>query len=335
MLFPADLVNLFKLYLQDNKLTSLPDSIGNLVNLIALYLYNNQLTSLPRLYRVQHMDNFQFSVTNNPFTNDPELVGLTNDEIFEIVIRGRQPLDNILERFIGTDISIDHQAPYKIFMSQAFVKQTQYKPLPRDNDDLRILLSEKRKPHIVYSCPVGHLHSAGDCGVPTQVAICGIDGCELLVGGLHHMLVPGSYIVYHDGYEYAKIWYGNFPIFSYDQYKRIRLQANVARRQIGEPELALLPPLPDTNIARRIVNADIIAQDVNAECQICGDEINRNDENAYILPQCGHLMHQECVEAARGGNLAWINDRDGVPIPEDDLRARRCPVCNINFKFGK
>jgi hypothetical protein len=25
---------------------------------------------------------------------------------------------------------------------------------------------------------------------------------------------------------------------------------------------------------------------------------------------------------------------DGVAIPDEDLRARKCPVCNINFKFG-
>ena len=117
----------------------------------------------------------------------------------------------------------------------------------------------------------------------------------------------------------------------------MRSQANSARRQMipPVPQLALLPQVADTNIARRIVDADIVAQDVNAVCDICGDDINRNDANAYILPECGHLMHQECVEGARGGNLAWINHRDGIPIPDEDLRARKCPVCNINFKFGK
>jgi hypothetical protein len=83
----------------------------------------------------------------------------------------------LLEIFIGPDISIDHQSPYKIRMSQAFVKQTQYKPIPRDNDDLRILLNQNPRPHVVYACPTGHLHSADACGVPTQVATCGINGC--------------------------------------------------------------------------------------------------------------------------------------------------------------
>jgi Leucine-rich repeat (LRR) protein len=36
-----------KLYLNDNKLTSIPDEIGNLVNLEELYLHQNKLTELP------------------------------------------------------------------------------------------------------------------------------------------------------------------------------------------------------------------------------------------------------------------------------------------------
>ena len=352
----GNLVNLKRLYAEDNKLTFIPDTIGNLRNLEWLYLSKNlliiiphevgNLTNLKNLYiddnklegipRMPNLVNvIEFNVNGNDFDGDMDLVGKTNAEIFEIIF-GR-PIGDIIDRFFGPDISPEYQSPYKIYMTQAFVKQTQYKPLPVDNDDLRILLAENPRPHVVYACPAGHLHSANNCGVPMQVSTCGIEGCDKLVGGLAHMLVPGSYVVYHDGYEPAKVWYGNFPIFGYDQYRRIRAQANVAKLQMipPEPELALLPPVVDTNIARRIVDADIVAEDVNVECQICGDAINRNDENAYILPQCGHLMCKDCVEGARGGNLAWINDKDGVPISDEDLRARKCPVCNINFKFGR
>ena len=326
----GNLLNLEWLYLSENDLMIIPHEIGNLTKLTRLIINNNKLVGIPRMPNLLNV--VEFYAQDNAFDGDQDLIGKTDNEIFEIVF-GR-PKGGILQTFIGPEASPEYQSPYKIYMSQAFVKQTQYKPLPIDNDNLRILLEENPKPHVVYACPVGHLHSAGNCGVPTEVATCGIEECNLLVGGLAHMIVPGSYIAYHDGYQYAKIWYGNFPVFSYDQYKRIRSQANTARREIGEPDLPLLPPVVDTNIARRIVNADIVAQDVNAECGICMEPINRNDANAYFLPECGHLMHQDCVEGARGGNLAWINDRDGVPIPEDDLRARRCPVCNINFKFG-
>lgn len=43
----GNLTNLVELVLVHNQLTSLPDSIGNLTNLKELHLNNNQLTSLP------------------------------------------------------------------------------------------------------------------------------------------------------------------------------------------------------------------------------------------------------------------------------------------------
>jgi hypothetical protein len=120
---------------------------------------------------------------------------------------------------IGIDLGFgDPNAPYQIPMSKNFVKYTQYRKLPLNNDDLRILLSENPKPHVVYSCPLGHLHACAACGVPQEVAICGIDGCREYVGGKNHLLVPGNYIVYHDGYDYAKVWYGDFPAYTYSSY---------------------------------------------------------------------------------------------------------------------
>jgi leucine-rich repeat protein SHOC2 len=43
----GNLTNLIELHLEENQLASLPDTIGNLSNLNKLYLYDNQLTSLP------------------------------------------------------------------------------------------------------------------------------------------------------------------------------------------------------------------------------------------------------------------------------------------------
>jgi len=294
----------------------------------SLKIDNNRLTTIPRMHLIRNIG--EFSANPNPFT-DPELIDKTDYEIQNIIFSNPE---NIIDKFIGPDESPEYPAPYHIYMSQEFVKQTQYKPLPLDNDDLNLQLTLEPKPHIVYSCPDGHLHSADGCGVPTEVFICGINDCKLIVGGKHHLIVPGNYVVYHDGYLSAKIWFGEFPIGSYDMYKKIRTQANKARRDIGEPELPLLPPI-DSNTARKVKADDIVAQDVNVECLICGESINKYDANAYLLPACGHLMHEECVEGARGGNLAWIDDKDGIAIPEQDLLARKCPVCKINFKFGK
>jgi Leucine-rich repeat (LRR) protein len=324
----GNLQKLKKLYLHENQLTSLPDSIGNLTKLIYLKIDNNRLTTIPRMPLLRNIE--EFSANPNPFT-DPELIDKTDYEIQNIIFSNPE---NIIDKFIGPDESPEYPAPYQIYMSQEFVKQTQYKPLPLDNDDLNLQLTLEPKPHIVYACPDGHLHSADGCGVPTEVFICGINDCKLIVGGKHHLIVPGNYVVYHDGYLSAKIWFGEFPIGSYDMYKKIRTQSNKARRDIGEPELPLLPPI-ESNTARKVKPDDIVAQDVNVECLICGDPINKDDANAYLLPACGHLMHEECVKGARGDNLAWIDDRDGIAIPEQDLLDRKCPVCGINFKFGK
>jgi len=326
----GNLQNLEELDISHNNLIDLPFTIENLINLKYLDISHNQLTTINKMPRLKKIDSFK--VNPNPFTNI-KLINKSDWEIQNIIIILPDILT--LNKFIGTNINnLTYHPPYTIYMSQNFVKQTQYKSLPLYNYDLRIILSQKIKPHIVYSCPDGHLHTADGCGVPIDVYTCGINDCQLIVGGKHHMIVPGNYVVYHDGYEYSDIRYGEFPIGSYDIYKKIRTQANKARRDIGEPELPLLPPI-EPNIARKVEPDDIVTQDVNVECLICGDSINEYDANAYLLPSCGHLMHKECVEVARGGNLAWIDSMDGIPIPEQDLLARKCPVCNINFKFGK
>jgi len=44
----SSLVNLQILYLSNNKITSIPESISLLINLQKLYLYNNQITTIPK-----------------------------------------------------------------------------------------------------------------------------------------------------------------------------------------------------------------------------------------------------------------------------------------------
>ena len=70
----GNLVNLTHLYLPGNQLTGLPESIGNLVNLTHLYLSANQLTSLPKsmgnLANLVHL-----SLGKNQIISLPESIG--------------------------------------------------------------------------------------------------------------------------------------------------------------------------------------------------------------------------------------------------------------------
>ena len=347
----GNLKNLTILVLLYNKLVTIPESIGNLTNLTYLDLGNNRLVSLPD--SIGKLDKLEFfNISNNPFTDDQELQYQSDDNVLKILksrLSARGSI--ILNNFIGPDISPDYEALYHIPMSQEFVKQTQYKPLPLDNDDLRILLNEGvQKPHIVYACPVGHLHSAGECGVPTEISRCGFDGCKLFVGGLHHMLVPGSYIVYHDGYKYAKLWYGYFPVQSYRIYKRLVNQANTARRKMNppEPDIILKPQTREEIDQERLIIARPLKDDDeildmylngNVMCNICGDDIKLGEDDLYILPNCGHLLHRDDVEGYREGNLNNIYEYEdgGEDIADAEMAKRTCPVagCGRRFAFGK
>ena len=66
--------NLEKLYLYENQLTELPQSIGNLTNLKYLYLYENQLTELPE--SIGNLTNLEDLVLYfNQLTELPESIG--------------------------------------------------------------------------------------------------------------------------------------------------------------------------------------------------------------------------------------------------------------------
>lgn len=73
----GDLTSLVDFYLYNNQITSLPSEIGNLVNLNTLWLYNNQLTSLPP--EIGFLTNLvSLRLENNQLTNLPSEIGDLN-----------------------------------------------------------------------------------------------------------------------------------------------------------------------------------------------------------------------------------------------------------------
>ena len=239
--------------------------------------------------------------------------------------------EKILRFFFGNDISlsedINRQAPYSIYLSQEFVKKTQYKP--SNDPTIKDLVEYESKNnnlkiHLVYACPQGHLTYATGCGVPTKITKC-IE-CDFYVGGVHHLVVPGSYIVYHDGYVDAHVWYGTFPIYSKQIYLKLVEQYNIAAQGVGLPEIEVIDK--DPAIARRIIeDRDEIRIPDDATCNACDEPLNRR--NDYYLPDCGHIICEECLRNARGGNLENINDPD-----DENMKFRQCVTCNKRYRFG-
>jgi Leucine-rich repeat (LRR) protein len=218
----------------------------------------------------------------------------------------------------------DPTAPYQIPMSKQFVQKTQYRKLPLNDEVLRIHLQTEPKPHVVFACPVGHLHSRADCGVPTELRVCNEgDNCPFIVGGIHHFLAPGNYIVYHDGYVHANVWYGNFPVFDYPTYELLVEQYNLAADKVNLPRIVPVAELGFTNVARL---SDIPVAE-GTECPMCGDELEVG--KTYVLPDCGHPICEECLSRIRGGNIANINVGDA-----ENFQRRRCGVCSQRFRFG-
>jgi len=338
----GDLKELNTLNLDNNKLNIFP-AIGNLTKLEKVFLRNNQLTTIIKLPNLATTIR-EFRTANNPFT-DPEFIGKNEQEIFDMLFVEEFIAHDriIMERFIGPDFTFEIDAPYHIQMSQDFVKQTQYRPLDIQNSpELKLLLSLEPKPHVVYACPDGHLHTVGDCGIPIEITRCDTNGCKLYVGGLRHMLVPGSYIVYHDKYYQSIVWYGSFPVQSYSVYKRLVEQANKARSEMDPPEPEIIlqsrPPEEIGMIARPLEGDDVLPDMYlhgHVECKICYEDIILGEDNLYILPSCGHLVHKNDLENYRQGDLNNIFEyQDGNVIEDSNMAMRKCPECTKQFAFG-
>lgn len=270
----------------------------------------------------------------------------------DITIRNKEGnnFQDIQNRLNGTNMFIgqlegygDRDAPYQIRLSSKFVAYTQYRPIkPEDSEELRNILESVPKPHIVYSCPVGHLHWSEACGVPTQVDRCGRDTtsgpCKMLVGGVQHFLCPGCFVVYHDGYIVSKIWFGDFPAYSYPKYLQLVEQYNMAvewsKKEMPDLNLQYMVPgeekIPE-DVALKINNLKDYEEVIVKQggCSICSSGLDETD--SYYLLNCGHLLCEDCLRSARQGDLTNINVGT-----EEDFAMRKCGIagCGKRFHFG-
>lgn len=98
------------------------------------------------------------------------------------------------------------------------------------------------------------------------------------------------------------------------------------------PEIDLIEPVDNkskNDIARHITEVDNIHITEDTVCSICGESpVNKDKklvlDDIYLLPDCGHVLCEECLTNARGGN---INDIYGV----DNFENRKCYK---SFRFG-
>ena len=282
--------------------------------------------------------------------------------------------DRISYRLFGKKYSNDihNDGLYSIYMSSEFVKYTQFKQFIQLDDDTRdniraIEASGNGDVHLIYACPDGHLHASNNCGVPTTISKCNYptnpttDGvsCQNYVGGLYHMLVPGNYIVKHDGYPSATLHYGYFPVYAYKTYEKMYEQAqNAIKKYNSAPpsspsqfiiaDLSLKSENRDGNItAKKYTTAEEpgLRPDNNVTCFVCAEEFSKTDDGKYdatvegnnelyILP-CNHLIHKGCLATARGLNEDDF-DPNNINV-EVDVSGRICPhtTCNQKrFLFG-
>ena len=279
--------------------------------------------------------------------------------------------DSIIYRLIGSYYSDDihNDGLYSIYMSSEFVKYTQYKPYiqldPDTRDNIRVIEeSGNGDVHLIYACPDGHLHASDNCGVPTTISKCNYptkeDGvsCPHYVGGLYHMLVPGNYIVKHDGYSPAALYYGYFPVYTYKIYDKMYEQAiNAIKKYNDSPSQFLDFRIKDLSLKSENIDENITAKkytvessqprtDNNDVCFACTEIFSKTDQGGYstnvqgpnelyMLP-CGHLIHKECLATARGLNQDNLDDDNNIN-DEIDVSGRVCPytTCNRNrFLFG-
>ena len=98
-----ELTNLKELWLNNNNLTTLPETIGQLKNLSGLYLEYNNLTSLPET--IGQLTNLKYLwLNNNNLTTLPDTIGqLTNLLGLDLEYNNLTTLHETIEQLINLD----------------------------------------------------------------------------------------------------------------------------------------------------------------------------------------------------------------------------------------
>ncbi len=315
----------------------------------------------------EQSDHFAIAKKNTTFYYD-QLKKFLDTNLKEQYLHGKKLFENLIKMGIVSKRSIgqirspveNYGFSYSIPLSKEFVQLTQFKPLlsiDADTESQIKALSGNDEIHIIYACPDGHLHASNNCGIPTTISKCGFplsNGtvCQHYVGGLYHMLVPGNYIVQHDGFRLGFVYYGNFPINSYKVYEKMYDQYVKACKNYEESQndyvnyFLMIPekmPNKDETLTAKPfkkpdgTNTMEKREDNNEFCFVCSDPLNENDtdeKQLYILP-CGHLIHKECLANARG--LQYNEFEDNNINDEVDTSGRICPYTTCNrqhFLFG-
>ena len=106
------MTNLRGLHVDDNQLTTLPDTIGNLTKLQYLVLENNPLTTLPDT--IGNLTNLrELNVVNNKLTTLPDTIG--NLTKLQYLVLENNPLTNLPDAIRNTLIDLQHRTNLAIF----------------------------------------------------------------------------------------------------------------------------------------------------------------------------------------------------------------------------
>ena len=113
----------------------------------------------------------------------------------------------------------------------------------------------------------------------------------------------------------------------YKTYEDLVNQYNMAAQEFNLQTINLLPKVV-IPAARRLDEDAARGIPEDSECGACTDVFEPN-QAVYILP-CNHLIHEECLVNARGGDIHNVNIGTA-----ENLANRKCAFDNTRFRFKK